>query len=405
MRNDGHRKRRGLNRQQTSANSAALPEKEALQFEQLEAALEVQQALLGIVMDQMPCGVVIAEAPSGKLLFHNEEAVRLSRHPLIDSADYKGYARYGGLYSDHQPYEPADYPLARALTGKTIRQEEMMYRRGDGTLTWFSVSAAPVRNGEGDITMAVTTFQDISAFKQHEAELTALNTELEERVEERTRKIRELASALTLAEQKERRRVASILHDDFQQQLYGVQLKLHTLRPTGSASELEEGIVQANDIVKVAINTAQNLMLELSPPVLKGEGLGRALQWLGDQMQDRFGIKVDVQRHDDAPVPGDDMRVLLFQTVRELLLNAVEHAGTNRAWVSLCRRDNDLVIEVIDRGVGFDQTTIHAEPRRRKKLGLEAARERLILFGGHMHIESQPGAGTRILLGVPIANL
>jgi PAS domain S-box-containing protein len=158
-----------------------------LERDRLAAELQNERARLEQILQQMPIGVSIADAPSGKLLFHNDEAVRLLRHPMRSTDDYEGYAQYGALHADGTPYEPKEYPIARALLhGEIVREEEMRYRRGDGTETFFAVSSAPIRSAAGEILAAVSTFSDISEMKRAEE---ALRTS-----ESRYRQIMEQAS-------------------------------------------------------------------------------------------------------------------------------------------------------------------------------------------------------------------
>ncbi|GCE16815.1 sensor histidine kinase [Dictyobacter kobayashii] len=128
----------------------------------LQRKLQLEQLRLETIMAQMPSGLSIAEAPSGKLLLHNEEAIRLLRHQLLESPTYAGYVQYGAIHADESSYRPEEYPITRSLTGEVVLQEDMLYRRGDGTITLFSVSAAPVYDTDGNIVFAVSTFYDIS---------------------------------------------------------------------------------------------------------------------------------------------------------------------------------------------------------------------------------------------------
>ena len=149
----------------------------------LSGRLERKRAYLETIFRQMPLGVAIAEAPSGKLIMHNEEAETLLGHPLLESADYTGYARYGALHPDGQPYVPEEYPITRALLrGETVSQEDMRYKRGDGEITLFSVNAAPVRGADGGVVAAVCTFHDISERQRAAEELRAAHKALQARV-------------------------------------------------------------------------------------------------------------------------------------------------------------------------------------------------------------------------------
>jgi diguanylate cyclase (GGDEF)-like protein/PAS domain S-box-containing protein len=118
------------------------------------------------ILEQMPAGVAIAEVPSGKLLFHNREAVLLLGHPMRPSDDTAGYVGYGAEHADGRPYLSREYPIARAVRGEVVPPEEMCYRRGDGALICLLVNAAPIRDREGNIVKAVSTFFDISEQKQ-----------------------------------------------------------------------------------------------------------------------------------------------------------------------------------------------------------------------------------------------
>ncbi len=366
-----------------------------------EEALRQSESLLEATLEQMPSGVFIAEAPSGKLLFHNNEAARLLRHPFLPAEDYAGYARYGALHADGRSYAPEAYPLTRALFGETIRNEEMRYRRGDGTLTTISVNAAPVRDAEGEIVRAIATFHDVSAWKAVQGELETFNELLEERVEKRTGQVRRLASALSLAEQRERHRVAQILHDHVQQILYGTRMKVEFLGQDIENPALQAPIQEIGALLGEAIDDLRTLTVDLSPPVLQGEGLEVALRWLARQMHALHGLAVEVEAV-PTHVPDEAMRILLFQIIRELLFNTAKHAGTDHARVCLHSADGSLRIEVVDEGAGFDVTAALDAATGNNRFGLQNVRERLGFFGGTLGIESAPGEGTRLTLTIPL---
>ncbi len=236
--------------------------------------------------------------------------------------------------------------------------------------------------------------------------LRDINETLEERVAERTGQVRALASKLTMAEQAERRRVSQLLHDDLQQRLYGIQLKMSFVRRGAEASEqaqLVEHAEEARDWINTAIETARRLTVDLTPPVHEGEGLADALGWLVTQMKEMHHFTVDLRAEQAFHFPDESMQVLLFQAVRELLFNVVKHAETDRAVVELREEDANLVIRVIDEGGGFDVEQATAEHEHDSGFGLFSVRERLGLFGGQMDIASAPGQGTEVTLRVPLA--
>ncbi len=229
---------------------------------------------------------------------------------------------------------------------------------------------------------------------------------IEERIEERTRQVRELATRLTMAEQEERRRISQVLHDDLQQWLYGIQLKMKSAQrnaEAGRRDSLLKDFAEADDWLMQAVDLTRRLTVDLSPPILKTEGVADTLRWLVGHMEELHGLKVDLRAEDPLRTPEHDMRLLLFQIVRELLFNVVKHAGTRRAIVEARDVNHHLQICVTDDGEGFDVETAEAtEAADQDGFGLFSVRERLNLFGGNMQIESAPGAGTRVTVDAPL---
>jgi signal transduction histidine kinase len=119
-------------------------------------------------------------------------------------------------------------------------------------------------------------------------------------------------------------------------------------------------------------------------------------------MQSLYDLTVVVTATQSFRMASEDMRVLLFQIIRELLFNVVKHAEANRATVKLQLVEKQLMIEVADEGIGFDVSRAAAQVDDHSRFGLFSARERLRLFGGQLEIDSAPGQGTRINIAVPV---
>lgn len=238
-------------------------------------------------------------------------------------------------------------------------------------------------------------------------ELRKKQRELERQYEHQlqlTEKVRSLASALTLAEQKERRRISQILHDDLQQVLYGIQMKFRLLLMDIPLEDqkMRDQVKRSYELVSQAIDTTRRLTVNLSPLVLEGEGIVQALQWLRSNVEETHGLKVDVRVKSPISVLPEDMRVFLFQLTRELLFNIVKHAGVKEAVVELEEVDARLIIRVIDHGVGFVADLQDNGQTSESGFGLYSVRERLELFNGQMSIDSSPGKGTCVTLTVPL---
>jgi signal transduction histidine kinase len=143
------------------------------------------------------------------------------------------------------------------------------------------------------------------------------------------------------------------------------------------------------------------LTFELSPPILYELGLEVALEWLAEQIQEKHGILANFE-DDKEPKPlVNDVRVLLFQAVRELLINIVKHAQAHKVKISVRRENNNIKIIIEDDGVGFS-TSEGRELGKTTGFGLFSIRERLKIYGGHLEVHSEPGKGTRVTLVAPL---
>lgn len=221
-------------------------------------------------------------------------------------------------------------------------------------------------------------------------------------IEQKNQQLRELASALTLAEQRERRRISQVLHDHVQQILYGIQMRAHLIALDSSGQdELCDQAHALEALTHDAIRITRTLTVELSPPMLHNEGLVAALRWLANHMADNYGLTVTIRAETDYESGSEDLQVLLFQLVRELLFNVVKHAGVKQAQVLLYEEDGRVLIEVVDHGCGFDPARLmHGGPDQ-AGFGLYSIRERLALFGGSLTIDTAPNAGVRARITTP----
>jgi signal transduction histidine kinase/ActR/RegA family two-component response regulator len=242
-------------------------------------------------------------------------------------------------------------------------------------------------------------------------DLRKAKADLEQKVEERTGELRHqaaqlrlLAGKLTLTEQQERRRIARVLHDDLQQLLVASKFRL-TVLSRHQDVVVQQATQEVEQLIADAIQSSRSLTAELSPPILHEAGLKTGLEWLARWMADRHGLFVDLTLEPEAaPVP-DDVRILLFEAVRELLFNSVKHARTRSAIVNLRYLDRQVQVVVSDQGVGFDPKAILSKEAPGGGFGLFSIRERMQLIGGKMETDSAPGKGSRFVLTAPLTVL
>jgi two-component system CheB/CheR fusion protein len=299
-----------------------------------------------------------------------------------------------------------DSVALQSLCRDDVSTVSLEYRvvRPDGEVRWFSSRGRVLRDRQGQRVRMIGVTIDITESKETHRRLEELNEALTQRTreaEQRNEQLRVLATQLTQAENRERRRLALLMHDHLQQLLIAARMKVGALKQTIKEERTAGWLRQAADLLDESIAASRSLSVELSPPMLYESGLGAALDWLARQMEEKHGLRVDVQATDEPE--DDDIRVFLFQCVRELLFNVVKHAQVPLAQVRLGRLDEGrIIITVSDRGKGFDLAKLRERWSKGDSFGLRSVHERLGLLGGSFEIRTAPGEGMEARLIAPI---
>jgi PAS domain S-box-containing protein len=231
-----------------------------------------------------------------------------------------------------------------------------------------------------------------------------LNQTLKQQVTERTalaegraRQLQALAVELIEAEEKERQRISLLLHEDFQQLLASAKMQLQAACETMPPNTF---IVNVEHLLAECIVKSRRLSQDLSPPILQNAGIVQSLEWLIAKMRDQFGLFVDIKAQDVGCSENNELKVFLFQAVKELLFNVAQHSGAKKANLDFCRSHKGLVLTVSDQGKGFDPTILDGV-KNATGLGLASLRERVSYIGGELVIKSSPGKGCRLTLKLP----
>jgi CheY-like chemotaxis protein len=217
----------------------------------------------------------------------------------------------------------------------------------------------------------------------------------------RADQLRDLALALADAEARERKRLAQRLHDGLQQFLSAARLKAALVRRRLSPEDAES-ILQVERMLEQAIEESRNLTTELCPPVLYDAGLIPAVETLARSFERKHGIPIKLDLDPDAEPEAEQVRVLLFEAVRELLTNTAQHAQAKVAQIRIALSpQRHIEIVVSDDGIGFDPLAIEFAHRKDKLFGLLEIRERLTYIGGGMRLETATERGAKVTLFVP----
>ena len=375
--------------------------------EKLRHALEFDEAVMTNIGEGLYTvnneGLVTSMNPAAEAMFGWASSELLGRK-MHDMTHYK--------HRDGTPFPAEQCPGLQVLRqGSALKDQEDVFVRKDGSFFDVVYSSSPIRAGS-KIDGLVVVFRDITERKRTEERLKQVTAELEQRVSERTHelvesegRLRRLATELNLAEQRERKRLSIDLHDHLQQILVLGKLKLGQLkRQTASLPTCASMIAETDKALTEAISYTRTLVADLNPPVLRDHGLSAGLKWLEEYMR-KYHLDVTVQIPNEELGIADDQALLLFQSVRELLINSSKYAETTRAWVNAKVDGAQLVIEVIDKGKGFTLASGGATKipiEETSKFGHFSIRERMQALGGSFAITSSPGNGTTAVLRLPL---
>lgn len=371
--------------------------------ERLVHELQEERMLLKGTLAHLPSGVIAAAAPEGRLLLHNAMAEHLIGHPIYATQCVDDYAAYGAVHPDGSQYRSEEYPLVRALREETVRNEEILYRRGDGTLITLLVSAAPIRDPGERTAMAVATFHDISERKRTELELRVAQ---QEAVQANLAKSKFLAAA----------------SHDLRQPLQSLFLFASALRSQVSTESgrraldtLEHNLTVLKGLLDSLLDVSRLDAGALRPAV--GDfPVGSMLDRIGDSFAPVAHAKgLDFAVDSTCGVLVHSDQFLLGRMVRNLVENAIKY--TERGSVRLvCRVVDDRArIEVHDTGIGIPPDQREAifmefhqidNPGRDQAkglgLGLSIVQRLAKVLDHPVSVQSTPGQGSVFTVDVPL---
>jgi PAS domain S-box-containing protein len=353
--------------------------------EQTEKSLRESEERYRKLVDLSPDGIYVLQ--EGAIVFTNSAGADLLGS--ADSSQVLGRNMYDFVDAE-------DRGILQTISShveerkKSSAYFQIRYGRPDGTLVEAEVAAAPLVFGSRPAVLVIA--RDVTERKGMEEKIRNYQRELYAAATE-------MSTLESRVEERERYLIAADLHDYVGQNLVVLQLKLGLLRRAILDPTVLDHIDEIRDIIGKTIQYTRSLTAELNPPILVEIGFKPAVESLAEAFKKTHGLTITV-KDDGRPVQiGNEYRYLLFRCVREILMNVVKHAHAENVEVAMSRSGDRMYITVADDGSGFDLSTID---RKKSGFGLFSIRERMKRLGGYCEINSKPGAGTMVILAMPV---
>jgi PAS domain S-box-containing protein len=350
---------------------------EIAEHEETEKALRDSEARFRAIFEEAPIGITLRDCEGRfiagnptmeKMLGYSPEEYR-NNDLCFPQLDYSGHF--------HSRYQE----LADGRRKDFILENRAFHKEGQPV--WGRVHVSKIKGKDDGSWFALSLIEDITREKETHAEIFAYQERL-----------RALAAELTMTEERERRRLASDLHDNIGQVLALLQIKLGSLRQELPSQEMAADLDEARHLLSQIISSTRSLTLEMGLSVLHELGFESGVEWLGEKFQEQYGLRVEVNCEPLPPSLDSAQITFLFRAVRELLTNVTKHAQAKQVMIEVKTEGTSFVLRVADDGVGFEVSNLTEVAG----FGLFSIAERVSNQGGKMEVTSAPDQGTMVAI-------
>lgn len=325
----------------------------------------------GRIIEDIPFGVWVCDAQGG-LQYASDSFLNLLEMSLDEASGFGWTERLITGNGDSLKRWRA------CVASEADWDDEHRIRDSNGNVRTLLARGHAIRDDSGEVSKWVGVHLDITRRKQEEERIRALK--------------------IVQGRHQERERISRRLHDHLQQLLIGANFQLAQLRRPQSNDERLAILDQVRELLRQSIEASRNLAVEINPPALYESGMKAALEWLADFMRETHGLVVELKMDVVENSTEGEVNIVLFDAVRELLLNVVKHANVDHATVSATQSGDVLRLIVEDGGRGFDASDFAKSDDPAAGLGLSGIRHRLETLGGHCIVHSAPERGTTVEL-------
>ncbi|MDD2701043.1 MAG: MASE3 domain-containing protein [Sideroxydans sp.] len=340
-------------------------------------ALSTSQMMLQSILDHVPVRIFWKDT-QGRYLGSNKHMATdiglQDAQQMIGKDDYAFYP-----VDQAAKFRSDDLEVMLSARPKLNIEEPITLK--DGKEGWLLTNKVPLQGLDGEVNGVLGAYTDITPLR---------NTEM--RLEEANRQLRELTVRREEAREEERKRIAQDLHDDLGQMLTSLRMEIGVIRlKYGDVQpELLPSLQSVRTQIDATIQVVRDVASQLRPAVLD-MGISSALEWQVAEFKKRSGIPCELVLDEQEMSLEPEQATTIFRIVQESFTNIMRHAQATRVEVRLCRQENLCMLEIKDNGVGFEPGQV-----RKKTFGVMGMRERALVLGSELEIDSAPGKGTRI---------
>ncbi|MBO0719982.1 MAG: PAS domain S-box protein [Blastocatellia bacterium] len=358
---------------------------------------------------------VLLLTDSGEITYASPSTHRILGHKGDDLIIQNAFAL---MHPEDSPRIVPQFQLLLSRPAETTTAE-FRYQHRDGSWRWLECTATNLLDNP-NVEALVINYRDITERKSNEdavrqardelerrvrertAELVAANQSLTEQIAERTRaeaELQRLSHRLVEVQEHERRAIARELHDEIGQILTGLKMTLELTRRLPAAAA-NDGFARIDQQVNDLLAYVRNLSLDLRPAMLDDLGLLPAIFWHIDRYSAQTGVRVNFKHSGRDGRYAAEIETAIYRIVQEALTNVARHSKVDNVTVLLWSDTDTVNVQIEDRGVGFNKESIFSAGRSN---GLAGMRERALLLGGKLTIESSPGAGVCVTAELPLS--
>lgn len=291
---------------------------------------------------------------------------------------------------DLQPLK--DEMKQKMFSGEFSTAFSFRVRHKEGHFIWLEFLSSPVYQKK-NISYFVTSARDITQ-----------SVLAKQEIQEYQKSLQKLTTEITVIEEKQKKKIASNIHDHLSQSLVISKMRINELKKKPQLKIIDDDLKFIELHISEALENSRKITYELSPPVLYQLGIIDALNWLFEDVEDTHKIKCRLNSNVTNIKLSDVKSILLYRSIQEVITNAIKYANASLITLDLTRNTLGVDIIVTDNGIGFDTSVLNSHHHSGSGFGLFTVRERIRNIRGTYTIVSEINTGTTVKFFIPLAH-